>query len=102
MTTTNHTPGPWAITKGAYGALWAGPAMLPHPGRDMEFCAQARGASYLAERDADARLIAAAPDLLAALRDLFAGMEQHGAEKWMPHRMERARAVIASATGGAA
>ena len=47
----------------------------------------------------DARLIAAAPDMLAALRDLLAGMEQHGAEKWMPHRMERARAAIAKAGG---
>ncbi len=32
--------------------------------------------------------------LRAALRGLVAGIEYHGAEKWMPHRVERARAAL--------
>lgn len=49
-----------------------------------------------AERMAvDARLISLAPEMAEALRECVAGIEQHGAEKWMPHRVERARALLA-------
>lgn len=47
----------------------------------------------------NARLISAAPELLAAIKELVKGMEEHGAEKWFSHRMIRARAAIAKATG---
>jgi len=62
---TAHTPAPWTVQKGAYGAVWAGPAQLPHPGRDSM-----RLEERMAERAADAALIAAAPDMLAALKVL--------------------------------
>lgn len=32
--------------------------------------------------------------LRAALRGLIAGIEYHGAEKWMPHRVKRARDAL--------
>lgn len=58
------TPGPWAVTSAPYGALRAGPALVEHPGREAVEYAQARGRDLLAQRAADATLIAAAPDLL--------------------------------------
>jgi hypothetical protein len=61
-----HTPGPWAIRKGSYGALWAGPAQIPHPGKESLI----RRPDLLAQRDADAALVAAAPAMLAALREV--------------------------------
>lgn len=54
-----HTPGPWATT--ASGIAFSGSA-----GFDFEPWGNTAPISQ-----ADARLIAAAPDLLAALRDLY-------------------------------
>ena len=71
-----HTPGPWAITKGAYGALNVGPASLAHPGKDATYYALERGRDLLAQRAADAALIAAAPDLLRIVFDLIAVLER--------------------------
>jgi len=45
--------------------------------------------------DDRARLISLAPEMAEALRECVAGIEQHSAEKWMPHRVERARALLA-------
>ena len=94
--TAAHTPGPWRI--GDAGAAIFGPkTQSVSPPTVVSSMGKAGGDTTAAR--ANARLIAAAPDMLAALRDLLAGMEQHGAEKWMPHRMERARAAIAKAGG---
>ena len=92
---SNHTPGPWAIGNhpgGKWGSSW----------RDI-VANDDRGPLYITHGllGGNAELIAAAPELLAALADLLAGMEQHGAEKWFPHRIERARAAIAKAEGNA-
>lgn len=70
-----HTPSPWTIRAGGYGALFVGPATLPHPGKEMEALAQRRGDSYLARRAADAALIAAAPDMLKAGEALLAAWD---------------------------
>ena len=51
-----HTPGPWTISPTGL-AVYAGPAVIEFTGCD----------SY-EQRHANARLIAAAPDLLEALR----------------------------------
>jgi hypothetical protein len=40
------------------------------------------------------RLRAERDGLREALRDLVAGVGQTGAEKWIPHRVERARAAL--------
>jgi len=66
-----HTPGPWAITKGAYGALHVGPASLAHPGKEAAHYALERGRDLLAQRAADAALIAAAPAMLDALENII-------------------------------
>ena len=106
--TTQHTPGPWVTSKGAYGALHVGPAKLDHPGREAAQYAAERGRDLLAQREADAALIAAAPDMLAALVDAEKEMSgwtwSSGAEGKGPYdaRLARIRAVITKAKGGAA
>ena len=74
-----HTPGPWqVIGSTVYGNALR--ARLPHNG-------------------ADARLIAAAPDMLAALREV---MSTYAATTMDAQVRERAIAAIAKATGGKA
>ena len=62
---THHTPGPWAVTE---GYLWRG---IRAPSRVI---ANVRivGGVVENEVDANARLIAAAPDMLTALESIMA------------------------------
>lgn len=88
MKNEQHTPGQWKIGRAAsdiaiYGPLGAHVATLP----DM----LARG-----EVLANARLMAAAPDLLAALESIHANAAESA--EWIRHRTS---AAIAKATGGA-
>jgi len=81
-----HTPGPWKVShesngtfiRGAHGGLVA----------SLE-------AGYQAMRDADARLISAAPDLLEALEDLTALYEASPGRD--PAFVKKARAAIRKA-----
>jgi hypothetical protein len=57
---TAHSPGPWRWTGGALRAPDSSPVL------DINLPAEA---AHFVVRDADARLIAAAPELLAALRE---------------------------------
>lgn len=58
----SHTPGPWAV--GDKRGVWAGPVVMADSGR--------RGIAFVCgESDANARLIAAAPDLLDAVEELL-------------------------------
>lgn len=91
---SNHTPGPWAVTSAPYGALRVGPALVEHPGREAVEYANARGRDLLVQRAADAALIAAAPDMLAALKLV----EQNAFDKTA---LAAIRAAIAKAQGGA-
>ena len=105
--TTQHTPGPWATSKGAYGALHVGPAKLDHPGREAAQYAAERGRDLLAQRAADAALIAAAPKLLAALHALIWQIERDDGIEWeddspAAEMVRQARIAIAEARGGAA
>jgi len=105
--TTQHTPGPWATSKGAYGALHVGPAKLDHPGREAAQYAAERGRDLLAQRAADAALIAAAPKLLAALHALVWQIERDDGIEWeddspAAEMVRQARIAIAEARGGAA
>jgi hypothetical protein len=95
-----HTPGPWATSKGAYGALHVGPAKLDHPGREAAQYAAEHGRDLLAQRAADAALIAAAPEMLAALQDIADFWEEPTLSLWV--LKSRVSAAIAKAKGGAA
>ena len=94
-----HTPGPWRLELEEDGAFW----LLSDPGVDMTSPATIakRGTwSHRAkESHANARLIAAAPDLLAALKAVCS----HGTRE--PQQIssdwDAARAAIARAEGGA-
>ena len=92
---TQHTPSPWATRKGTYGALHVGPATLAHPGKEAAQYAAERGQDLLAQLAADAALIAAAPDMLAAL--MLA--EQNATDRTA---LAAIRAAITKAKGGAA
>ena len=72
---TTHTPGPWHITKGAFGDLHVGPAILQHPEQERVEYAEARGLDLVARRLADANLVATAPNMLAALKYVLACIE---------------------------
>lgn len=96
---SKHTPGPWSIgdDNNATCEVIAGPVAIPldRIGRSPD-----AGSEYIISRDemsANARLIAAAPDLLAALERLerlsgSAMMTDDPAREW-------ARAAIAKAKG---
>lgn len=101
MSNAQHTPGPW---KTADYIVW------PANGGNAQFPVHApkRGRIALAlNREADARLIAAAPEflsaLLCALDDLEAALPTLRAAGWQTHNEEatirRGRAAIAKATG---
>jgi len=88
-----HTPGPWKFDRKGRRIVDA----------DGEYVAPATLSRYHDDRTdpeaiANARLIAAAPDLLAALRDLVNFTAQHNQGKYVM----AARAAIAKAEGGAA
>lgn len=90
MDAVKHTPGPWETERGVY---------IAGCGDHYEVTAN-YGAILIAMPpcEADARLIAAAPDLLAALLALTSdgsGAAMH-AECW-----EKVRAAIAKVKGGA-
>ena len=93
-----HTPGPWKpYFDETYGVLG------PDKGR-VAICMNLKGAHGLAGRRhgdevaANARLIAAAPDLLEALNAMLThmGMDE---DDWNKVTFNQARAAIAKATG---
>jgi len=99
---TKHTPGPWHVTS------WAGDAEVPEGcsigidddegaagGRDYYLCTVVNGDPV--ELAANAALVAAAPDLLAALVDAADALLIHCPDAWA---LPQARAAIAKATGG--
>ena len=86
MATAQHTPGPWAIAGHYIGTLGVNVATVGY----------ASGAEH-----ANARLIAAAPDLLAALERIANSEEYHGDAFSCDFETLQnvARAAIAKATG---
>jgi hypothetical protein len=94
---TEHTPGPWdgsernAVTamKGEIGVAILEP--LKH------FWGNAAVVDDFGTMQANARLMAAAPDLLAACEAIVAGWGHHGG---VSRAVEMARAAVAKARGG--
>lgn len=94
-----HTPGPWAYDKDS---------------NEIFSCNEAHGCGWVAlvkgndsngqplpeeERQANAKLIAAAPELLAACKELFMQMRREGCGH--QQMLDRALAAIAKAEGAA-
>ena len=89
---SSFTPGPWAIYVNAPSDV-----VIRKMSKDgYELCAIARVSSGYA----NARLIAAAPELLEALTLLVAGIENSVSKTYIP--LVRANAAIAKATGSEA
>ena len=81
-----HTPGPWKIDYGYNRIInFIGPCVPD----------QYAGSSWLAVKEADAHLIAAAPELLEALKLL---VDDRHPEFIPSHKWAQARAAIAKAT----
>ena len=103
---SQHTPGPWKPACGARGTTCRHPAILWDGGQ----VGNATWQGSEAATDANARLIAAAPELLEALQEMVAGDAEAIAEADalgvpFPDEMltayRRAVAAISKATGGA-
>lgn len=69
----SHTPGPWSV--GDKRGVWTGPVVMADNGR--------RGVAFVCgESEANAHLIAAAPDLLATVKRLREVFEQLSDGDW--------------------
>lgn len=100
--TEKHTPGPWeahvsGLIRRCFDDIAAPIAEMKMPYR--------HGISYVkGEREHwhNARLIAAAPELLEALRSMDALFSHLSSDCTQHNAVDRARAAIAKATGGTA
>ena len=86
--TTQHTPGPWELRRSVRGYWFI----------DHEQGGEGYTLTKLDCNEADARLIAAAPDLLAALEELLNALPSATSHP----AIKAARAAIAKATGESA
>lgn len=103
MSKAQHTPGPWSFSSkgGSNGTVLSGDFVIAR-------CQRIDGDEWKQQSRANARLIAAAPELLEALNELLARSENfHAANVAFKDfdaarcAMEKARAAIAKATEGA-
>jgi hypothetical protein len=85
-----HTPGPW-VAENITGTCWQIDAESDAVAT-TQFC-------YARETAANARLMAAAPDLLAALKEILPWHDSHPAEATNNPLINRCRAAIAKAEG---
>lgn len=94
---SKHTPGPWTYSENAYGAVFVhgGETLTSSVGTEYKELV-AGGNNHNTLTIANARLIAAAPDLLAALKQIVFDWDGE------PEDMIEASAAIAKAEGGAA
>jgi hypothetical protein len=92
-----HTPGPWAIeSPDISGAPFRVRKAENHPQGDLTIC---HVNPYLAyESEANARLIAAAPDLLQAVEDFLLLATLHD---WEGAAIDNAREALRKAKGDA-
>jgi hypothetical protein len=108
QTQTKHTPGPWGLDDGEiYGKLssdFHGTGMIARIP-----CEYRQGGIMTCEDEANAALIAAAPELLEALKEVYKWGErakderqQHGPvlRDYLMQAADTARAAIAKAEGG--
>ncbi len=91
-TMKTHTPGPWQVidNRSMNGNYWIGTDAWTSHAEVRMGCGEA---AELGDELANAKLIAAAPDLLAALQEIVMKWGFPNTSEW-----HRARAVIAKAT----
>ena len=96
-----HTPGPWVAVHNNWevSTIYAGalPVAVCHIDGDVS---EETEGILSGIKDANARLIAAAPDLLEALKDAVCTLEVSYTAS--DYAIDKARAAIAKATGEAA
>jgi hypothetical protein len=99
---SRHTPGPWGVTS-RQGDWWDSVVFL-QDSRNLEICQCFHDDSDLDECTANARLIAAAPDLLTALKEVLFIAEV--SDRWGPEQTKdfldatsKAESAIAKAEG---
>jgi hypothetical protein len=101
MDESKHTPGPWYV--GINESVIDSPAgeKFLGIGTDGErtICRVSQLATQDAEDEANAQLIAAAPDLLIACQRALNWIELHAGEDWGKKIQERMRNAIAKAEG---
>jgi hypothetical protein len=99
-----HTPGPWVTDDPQPGDIYR--HVFNGNGRCAPYIARLdlrRGDWPTEEQEDNARLIAAAPDLLEALQRLIAtGLDARAHHEFMSDPKHYARRAIAKATGGQA
>lgn len=103
---SGHTPGPWSVRWQDVGAQQRHSAIYGPKvgwGRGIAVLAHTHGARDKPENTANARLIAAAPDLLEALEELFVRGDVQIAFAGNPNACEaleaKCRSAIARARG---
>lgn len=94
MSGAKHTPGPWEVLDGTRVGVTL-PSLTEGCGYDSHCIALTYGHDQRIDARANARLIAAAPELLEALRNYVDGCSLS------IDALAVARAAIAKATGGA-
>lgn len=99
---TKHTPGPWAVYKGQSRLNQRVKHLAKVCIVDKDDPVAVTYGHTLSEAKGNARLIAAAPELLAALKDLRGKVQAHPThsnDKAMRDRLARCDAAIARAEG---
>ena len=104
---TQHTPGPWTIEDAGESDIkgekyWDCEIRVPHRASivrlmDSHHCEEFGFSAE--ETQANARLIAAAPDLLAALEEIYREFGDMGGPEGWSESVMKARAAIAKAKG---
>ena len=98
---TKYTPGPWTVDED--GFVYDASAFHETPICDPR-CFDANIAGNMAEMDANARLIASAPELLEAGQQLLAALVHNAGKQGVvmlaSQQIRQLRAAIAQATGG--
>ena len=96
-----HTPGPWSVVDGHYPGF----REIKGSSFTVSIVMSATNLDFMdyVKREADARVMAAAPELLEALQlcaAVYAG--ESLSKSLLIHALEKARAAITKATGSAA
>ncbi len=98
---SKHTPGPWTAQR-VHGCKQIGPKLGPHRQSHISELACTSGLNDEAEDEANARLMAAAPELLESLKGMIGRFEEKAGER--PHKFCgctycHANAAVAKAEG---